>query len=94
MRITERERASILAAVRTFDPKARVVLFGSRASNEKRGGDIDLLIMSDTIGSMERRRIRRMICDAIGEQKIDLLVARDARDPFVALAESTGVRLS
>lgn len=93
MRISERERYEIVAAVRTFDPGARVLLFGSRADDAKRGGDIDLLVMSERIGPEQTRRIRRLICDAIGEQKIDILVARDESDPFVALAQSSGVTL-
>ena len=81
----------ILAAVHAFDPAARILLFGSRADDAKRGGDIDLLILSDTIAPEHKSRIRRTICDAIGEQRIDIILAADDSDPFVALARSTGV---
>ena len=52
---------------------------------------IDLLILSDTIAPEHKSRIRRTICDAIGEQRIDIILAADDSDPFVALARSTGV---
>ncbi len=93
MRLAEREKGEILAAIRRFDADARVFLFGSRANDTKRGGDIDLLILSDKLGLAERNRIRRLICDAIGDQKIDILIAADTTDPMVRLAKSTGVPL-
>jgi predicted nucleotidyltransferase len=93
MRLSDRERDSILSAVRRYDRRARVFLFGSRADDGKRGGDIDLLVLPDTIGPAERRRIRRSICDVIGEQKIDLLVASDLADPLARVAHRSGVLL-
>ena len=68
-------------------------LFGSRAEDAKKGGDIDLLVVSEKISRTERTRIRRAICDAIGDQKIDLLVTHDTTGPFVKRALSTGISL-
>jgi len=93
MRLSDRERDAILSAVRRHDRRARVFLFGSRADDAKRGGDIDLLVLSDTIGPAERRRIRRSICDVIGEQKIDLLVAGDLANSLARVAHRSGVLL-
>jgi predicted nucleotidyltransferase len=93
MRLSDRERDSILRAVRRYDRRAQVFLFGSRADDAKKGGDIDLLVLSDTIGPAERRRIRRSICDVIGEQKVDLLVAADLADPLARVAHRSGVLL-
>jgi uncharacterized protein len=93
MRISEREKEHILVTVRRFDAEARVILFGSRADDAKRGGDIDLLILSRAIGGTEKRRIRGMLCDALGDQRIDIMVAADARDPIVRIAQETGVSL-
>jgi hypothetical protein len=50
-------------------------------------------VLPDTIGPAERRRIRRSICDVIGEQKIDLLVASDLADPLARVAHRSGVLL-
>ena len=93
MRLSEQERKSILAAVRSYDAEAEVLLFGSRVDDTKRGGDIDLLIFSRSIGSAQKRSIRRAICDAIGEQKIDIIVAADDSQPMVRVAQRTGVAL-
>jgi predicted nucleotidyltransferase len=93
MRLSVREKDAILVSVRRFDEAAQVFLFGSRAEDSKKGGDIDLLIVSERISRTDRSRIRNAICDAIGEQKIDLLVTHDASGSFVKKALSTGIAL-
>ena len=75
------------------DPEAEVFLFGSRARDEARGGDIDLLIMSLRIGADERRRMKLKLMDRLGERKIDLVVARDTTRPLVRIALAEGVRI-
>jgi uncharacterized protein len=94
MRLSDRERKVIVRAVRTYDAQAQVFLFGSRVDDAKRGGDIDLLVRSGSIGPGERRRIRRAICDALGEQKIDILVAADLASPMARVAQRSGVLLN
>ncbi len=97
MRLTEREKTAIVGVVASFDPAAEVYLFGSRADDSKRGGDIDLLIFSGRIDRKIRRAIRRAILDRIGEQKLDIVAASGPAamaDPFVRLARSNAVRLS
>ena len=47
MRITEQERDIIIETVQTVAPNASVYLYGSRTDDRKRGGDIDLLVLSD-----------------------------------------------
>ena len=94
MRLSDRERHAIVSAVHRYDAEARVFLFGSRVDDEKKGGDIDLLVRSETIGPAERRQIRRAICDSIGEQRIDFLVAADLASPMARLAQDSGVLLS
>jgi predicted nucleotidyltransferase len=93
MRLSDGERNAIVSAVLRYDANAQVYLFGSRADDSKKGGDIDLLVWSASIGSEERRRIRRAICDTIGEQKIDILVAADLSNPLVRVAQRSGVLL-
>jgi len=93
MRLSEPEKEHILLAVRQFDAGARVFLFGSRADDTKKGGDIDLLILSRSIGTREKQRIRGLICDAVGDQRIDIVVASDAGNPLARIAQDTGVLL-
>ncbi len=93
MRLSDKEKSAIKKAVRETDPLARVFLFGSRTDDSKKGGDIDLLIMSDSLGRVEKRKIKFRLCDALGEQKIDLLIAGDLTDPFVRMAKKRGIEL-
>jgi hypothetical protein len=93
MRLTDRERDTIVSTVHRYDEQAQVYLFGSRVDDAKKGGDIDLLVRSASIGPAERRRIRRSICDVIGEQKIDILVAANLDNPLVRVAHRSGVLL-
>ncbi len=93
MRLTEEEEQAIEAAIHRVDPNAEIWLFGSRANDGRRGGDIDLAVLSDKIHRRERHAIRHEICDSIGQQKIDILVAADRAVPMFAYAMQQGVRL-
>ena len=93
MRITEHEKNAIIEAVRSVDPDARVWLFGSRADDSKRGGDIDIGVLSAKIDAMEEIEIKQKICDMIGEQKIDLVVSKDGEQAFFKYAVTKGILL-
>lgn len=95
MRLKEFERKAILGAIRQRDAAARVYLFGSRVDDRKRGGDIDLLVVSHRIDFREQLAIRRDILDAIGWQKLDLIFedSEGSEKPISEIARSTGVEL-
>lgn len=93
MRISESERQSIKEIFLKLDAAAKVYLFGSRVHDDKKGGDIDLLVLSQKITEQDRRKIKLSLYDALGEQKIDLLIAADTSKPFVRIALETGVLL-
>ena len=93
MRLKDFEQAAIVSTVQRLDINARVYLFGSRVDDAKKGGDIDLLVMSDKLSKDDKRRIKMELYELLGEQKIDLLLASDDSDPFVKLALDTGVKL-
>ncbi len=87
------------AARRHFGKEARVWLFGSRANDTQRGGDIDLYVETRMTDS---RRIFQaeinFLADVktrIGDQKIDLVIdsPRRARQPIHRLAKETGLPL-
>jgi predicted nucleotidyltransferase len=93
MRLKDYEQAAILSTVKSLDSNAVVYLFGSRVDDNKKGGDIDLLVLSDRLTRDDKRAIKMKLYDLIGEQKIDLVLAADDSDPFVKLALETGVKL-
>lgn len=94
MRLKPNEIQAIKSTVHNMDREATVFLFGSRVDDSKKGGDIDLLVLSGTLsGGNAKRAIKAELYRLIGEQKIDVLLAADDSDPFVKLALKTGVKL-
>ncbi|WP_136514290.1 nucleotidyltransferase domain-containing protein [Geomonas edaphica] len=94
MRLKPDEVHAIKTTIRNLDQDADVFLFGSRVDDSKRGGDIDLLVFSAKLsGGDAKRAIKKELYKLIGEQKIDIVLAVDATDPFVQLALKTGVKL-
>jgi predicted nucleotidyltransferase len=93
MRITNAEKDALVTSVHQEDRNAKVWLFGSRVDDSKKGGDIDIAVLSSKIQILERMRIRRNIIDRIGERKIDIVISADGTDPFFRLAIETGIRI-
>jgi len=84
-------RAEIGKYLRDF----KLYLFGSRADDTKKGGDIDLLILSDSpLSRQDKRSIKIAFYNRFGEQKLDLVYFRfDDPAPFKELALMEGVEL-
>ncbi len=93
MRLSQQEITAIKSGIEKFDPKATIYLFGSRADSKKKGGDIDLLILSNVLTEKDRIKIEMAIFDHLEEQKIDLVFTKDASQPFVRIALKTGIKL-
>jgi predicted nucleotidyltransferase len=101
VRLGDRERGIIrTAAAEVFGSEAKVMLFGSRVDDARRGGDIDLLILldgsSDNVDMMTlaEKRVRYLVMleKALGERKIDLITALPGDDrAIVGIAMATGV---
>jgi predicted nucleotidyltransferase len=98
VRLTGSERDVILDEARgCFGPGTRVILFGSRADDSRRGGDIDLLV-EGTWNQHEafERKIRFLVGvkSRLGDQRIDVIVASpDDRRAIVDEAVRGGVAL-
>ena len=74
MRITVKEKDYLVAKIKSIDPNARIFLFGSRANDSKKGGDIDILILSvNKLSMKDKSEIRYGFIEKFGEQRIDLL---------------------
>ena len=74
MRLTSHEQQTIRQTISRYDPRARILLFGSRVDDQKRGGDIDLLVITQTLGFSDKLNILADLHQQLGEQKIDLLL--------------------
>lgn len=95
MRLKPEVIAAIRQEVSLADPDAAIWLFGSRVDDRARGGDIDLLVVSNRLAFAEQLRLRMAILDRIGWQQLDLLVRRHDQlgEPIVAHAMESGVKL-
>jgi len=93
MRLHQDQIENIREVVLSRDPAARIFLFGSRVDDQQRGGDIDLLVLSQKLDATDRRKMKVDLYRRIGHRKIDLLLAPDDRRAFVRLAMEEGVAL-
>lgn len=95
MRLTISEADAIREEVSRIDPEAEVYLYGSRTDDDARGGDIDLLVVSDKLGLRDVLRLRVQILDRIGWQQLDLVARRRDQmgDAIAALARETGQKI-
>ena len=93
MRLAKFEIDAIKQSVYELDPNAKIFLFGSRTDDTKKGGDIDLLILSSRLTPADKFKIKVSLFKRLEEQKIDITIATDTQRPFVRLALRNGVPL-
>lgn len=93
MRLGKDEIKAIKESVNALDKGAIIYLFGSRNVDVAKGGDIDLLIISEKLGYDDTITIRKNLYEELEEQKIHIIIARDISDPFVKIAYRDGVLL-
>lgn len=99
MRLSTNTRKIIRDTVEEiFGSEVTVTVFGSRTDDSARGGDIDLLILSDTPIAQRERKALQLVARLqirLGDQPIDVLVL-DPETPRQAVHEEAlrrGVRL-
>lgn len=76
MRLQQKEiQAIIRIAKEIYGDGVKVYLFGSRLDDKKRGGDIDLLVRTETgkQGVLARIRMLSRLKQYLGDQKIDII---------------------
>lgn len=93
MRLSAAEHQALRETITRADPAARIWLFGSRADDTSKGGDIDVMVLSNRINLMAKLDILAQLHQTLGEQKIDLVISPDDAPAFVKLAIATGVPL-
>lgn len=74
MRLTQNEIHLLKEKLTTLSEDAKLYLFGSRVDDSKRGGDIDLLVVSKKLTKKDLRHLRLAFFKVFGEQKLDILL--------------------
>ena len=95
MRLTPDQTQAIRQRVqRHMGEHARIWLFGSRVSDHRRGGDVDLYVEPETAPDLTARlRCRSELADAL-DLNVDLIVQQPDRDlPLYRIAKRSGVPL-
>jgi len=93
MRINLKEKSAIINSVKRIDNSAKIWLFGSRVDDAKKGGDIDIAVLSEKISRKNKFKIIYDIEKQIGAQKIDFVVSANYSKPFFRMATESGVRI-
>ncbi len=97
MRLSQDQAEAIRTVIQaTLGADSEVWLFGSRADDAKRGGDVDLYVETQSPCTLRQRlRLMTKIQLLVGLRKVDLIV-KSGSDPertIFATAKSEGVRL-
>ena len=98
MRLTRSEIEAVVRAVReVFGETARARVFGSRARDDLKGGDLDLLVEVDpgAFSIAGEQRLRDLISPALDDLRVDLVIHERGRPltPIAGIALRDGVPL-
>ena len=95
MRLSRPKAAFLKQSIRQYIEDASIYLFGSRAHDDQRGGDIDILVIGNRELSInEKRNITIAFHKKFGEQKIDLVsYARTDEAVFKHIALEDSIEL-
>ena len=94
MRLTQKEVILLKEKLTLLSREAKLYLFGSRVDDSKRGGDIDLLVVSKKLTKKDLRHLRLAFFKVFGEQKLDILLD-DGRftNPFHKMISQKAIEL-
>ncbi len=83
MRLYQDEITLLKHKLQELSASAQIYLFGSRVDDSKKGGDIDLLIVSNELTKKDLRFLRIEFFKKFGEQKMDIILDNgEFNDPF------------
>jgi len=94
MRLLEKELRAIKRYFQEFFQEGDIYLFGSRVDDSKRGGDIDLLVVSNELSMSDLRKLKFDFYDKFGEQKIDIVLDNGiTKEPFIEIIKKKAILL-
>lgn len=94
MRLSQAEIHLLKSVLADLSAEAKLYLFGSRVDDAKRGGDIDLLVISDQLQLKDLRPLRIRFFEQFGEQKMDIVLDDGSlQNPFVRHIFPTAIAL-
>lgn len=96
MRLTEQQAKIIkTASQQVYGQNVQVFLFGSRVDDSLKGGDIDLYVVPEqgTTSLQQRLQLHAILQQQLGEQSIDIVIAKDPQRSIEQQAITTGVKL-
>jgi predicted nucleotidyltransferase len=84
MRLYKEQIEVLKSKLKTLSSTAKIYLFGSRVDDTAKGGDIDLLVISDELTKKDLRLLRVEFFKYFGEQKLDIVLDNgEFKNPFV-----------
>ena len=95
MRVKTEHIKFLKRSIKKYLPDAALYLIGSRANDELKGGDIDILVIDEKeLSGQEKRNIKLAFYKELGEQKLDIVsTKRDDRSIFKEIALLDSVKL-
>ena len=97
MRLTDFEKITIKETAKDiFGPDAKIFLFGSRADDSIKGGDIDLFIETTNLASLQDKiSFISKLKLKLGDQKIDVVVnsLKQNDKKIFRVAKKTGIAI-
>lgn len=92
MRISEEAAQRAISVISAqFGDSAKIWLFGSRADDQKRGGDVDIFVETESSDVLRKLKCKSDLIDLF-DLKVDLIVGSGDK-PIHRIAKATGVRL-
>jgi predicted nucleotidyltransferase len=96
IRLEKKQQHTIKRLSKEFFNSSKVMIFGSRADETQRGGDIDIYIQTDKKEDILKLKIAflREFEKLFGEQKVDLLVDNGTKSKEIfEIAKKEGIVL-
>jgi predicted nucleotidyltransferase len=84
MRLTEFEFIALRTIIGELDPAGRIYLYGSRANDNRRGGDIDVYLQASRAIDLKTRLLTQYRLQQACNTHVDLLV-KNPQQPLQAI---------